>query len=566
MKRLLVAAMLLGGCSLPLPDGVRTVAGVQAEQEQLGGIQVIPPGPKPGHTPEEVVRGFLRAQANVDDDHAIARSFLTAEAARTWDDTAEVQVYELGPQQVGLDNDPDAPGDRAAVSVRSVLSGVIASDGTYSERSDRTSETYRLQRVNDEWRLSDVPAGLRLTAADRERSFRPANVYYLARATAEATPHLVPQRVFLPVGDGQAEQLVRSALRAPSQNLRGSVIHQAGVTADRVSVDGSGVVTVELSASVLRLSPLERQGLSAQLVWTLRELGPSFTGLRLRSASASLLVPGQGSTQDDGAHDSYDPEGLGPNPPYYFVTSRRLRSSAELPSSTATAGDAGTAPAIAVDGVTVTPDRTQVALLDGLAPGPVTVRTGPLRGPTYRTAVIAPDLRSPSWGSGEVGLWFLQGRRSLVLLPPGGRALRPIPVDGGAPPGSFTALAVSRDGARIALVAGKRLYVGFVQVGASGPRVTGLALLGRDSRVTDVAWASGTEVAVLGLTAGEQPQVQRMAIDGSEVEMLNSSGLLPTQLAASPAGILLTSGARIYRVSSRAPVQVASGTAPVFPG
>ncbi len=566
MKRALVAvALMASGCSLPLPDGVRSVGGVQAEQERRGDLlQVIPPGPKPGQRPEEVVRGFLQAQANADDNHAIARSFLTDDGARVWDDDAGVRVYDLGRQQVALAQ--DAAPDRATVSVRSAVTGAIGADGTYSPRSDSAQETYRLQRVKGEWRLAEVPAGLRLTAADQERSFRAANVYYLARTPADSTPHLVPQRVFLPVGPGQADRLVRRALREPSQDLQGSVTYRAGINAERVSVDGSGVVTVELTANATTLTPPERQGLSAQLVWTLRELGPTFTGLRLRAASASLLVPGQGSTQDDGAYDSYDPEGLGPNPPYYFVADRRLRSSAALPPSTATAGEAGVGQAVGVDAVAVSPDRTQVALLDGTAPGPVTVRTGPLRGPAYRTSVTARNLRSPSWGSGDLGLWLLQGRRGVVLLPPGGSALRTVPLEDGGPPGDITALAASRDGARVALVAGQRLYVGQVQVDTSGPRITGLVLLGKDVGVTDVSWVSGTEVAVLGLTASGQSQVQRRTIDGSTVETLNSSGLLPRQLTASAAGLLLTSGNRLYRLAGRAPVALAPGTAPAYPG
>ena len=60
---------------------------------------------------------------------------------------------------------------------------------------------------------------------------------------------------------------------------------------------------------------------------------------------------------------------------------------------------------VGVDAVAVSPDRTQIALLDGTGPGPVTVRSGPLRGPTYRMVLTARGLTSPSYGSGDRGLW-----------------------------------------------------------------------------------------------------------------------------------------------------------------
>lgn len=570
MKRLLVVLLLVSGCSLPLPSDVKSVDGVEAEGQQSGELlQVIPPGPRPGQTPEEAVLGFLGAQANSGDRHAIARSFLTDGQARSWDDVAEVQVYDLGSQRIsrsGAAEPPtDTPADEAAVTVTATVTGQIREDGSYSERTGSVTETYRLERVKNEWRLSDVPPGLRLTAPDRERSFRASNVYYVAQTAPDTPPHLVPDRVFLPVGADQAKGLVARVLTAPSTWLRGSVEFRGGLRAGRVSTSGSGVVTVDLVAPARPLSTQDGQNLSAQLVWTLRELGPGFTGLRLLAGGKRLDVAGQGDVQDDGSWADYDPEGLGANPPYYFVTARRLRSSEELPPSAATAGGAGAPGAIGVEAVAVTPDRKQIALLDGHAPGQVVVRTGPLTGPTYRTAVTARDLRSPSWGSGDRGLWLLQDRREIVLLPTGGRALQRIPVVGRRPGGAFTALAVSRDGARVALVAGERLYVGRVELVGGRPRVAGLTLLGADLRATQVAWASSTGLAVLGLRDG-QVQVLRVAADGSSVDILNSGGLVPTHIAATSSRLLLSAGGVLYSLTGRAPVRLASGTSPAYPG
>jgi len=563
----LTLALLLVGCSLPLPHNPKSVAGVEAEQQRSGELlQVIPPGPREGQTPEETVSGFLGAQANADHRHAIARSFLTSAEAQAWDDNVGVQVYDLNRQKVARTILSGEASDEATVTVSSTVTGQIGADGSYTTTTAMPVESYRLQLVKGQWRLSDVPPGLRLTAADRERSFRPANVYYLAQTRPTSPPHLVPDRVFLPAGRDLAPELVRRLLTAPSQALRGSVVFRPGVRTTGVTTSGSGVVTVDLAPVAPALSPIERQDLSARLVWTLRQLGPRFVGLRLLMSGRPVEVPGQGEVQDDGAWDSYDPEGVGTPPPYYFVASRRLRSSAQLPATTATAGDPGVRQAIGVDAVAVTPDRAQIALLDGVAPGPVTVRTGPLRGPTYRVVVRATDLRAPTWGSGEQGLWLLRHSRDIVLLPPGGSALRAGTIVGKRPGGAFTDLAVSRDGARVALVAGGRLYVGRVELGQGLPRVGDLAALDVGLRATTVAWSSGTQLAVLAVARTGQGQVLRVAVDGSAVDVVNSSGLTPTQVAASPAGLLVTSGGVLYSLAGRAPVKVTKGTAPAYPG
>ena len=567
MKRLLVLALLLTGCSLPLPGGVKTVQGVTTEQQQTGGgVRVVPPGPRPGQTPEDVVRGFLQAQASADDAHAIARSYLTPAQATAWDDTAGARVYELKSLESSLTGSEE---DVKTVTVTAQVTGSIGGDGAYSPLARKESEDYQVRLQDGQWRLALVPQGLRLTAADRDRSFLPVDVYYPGQVPESGSPRLVPDRVFLPAGAGLAERLVRRVLAGPTAALAGSVAHQPGLSVLSVRTDSAGVVTVDL-AGARDLAPESRQTLSAQLVWTLRDLGPAFTGLRLLSSGAAFSVPGEGAVQDDGAWDEYDPEGLGANPPYLFVASRRLRASGlTLPSNEATAGDAGQRGAVPVDDVALTPDRTQVALLEGTAPGLVTVRTGPLRGPTYRAAVTARDLRSPSWGSGDRGLWLVRDRRTVALLPPGGSALQQVPVLG-RPAGRLNALAASRDGARIALVYGTTAYVGRVEVTSSGPRVAGLrALDAGGTAVADVAWVSGTFLAVVGSgrsAAGALTQVARLGVDGSAVEVRSVGTLPPESLTASSAGVLLGADDVLYSLAGRVPARIANGSRPAYPG
>jgi hypothetical protein len=565
MRRAALPALILvlAGCSLPLPNDVHPVGEVPAEQRQPGALQVIPPGPKAAATPAETVLGFLGAQASSDGRHAIARQFLSGPERTRWRDDVGVEVYD--PDRLTL-LVVGQSGNDALVRVVSHVSARVRADGSYVARPDVVlTEEYRLVRSRGQWLLDDVPQGLRLTAADRQRAFAPRPIYYLAPKAGDESPHLVPDQVFLPVGPDLARNLVTRLLRPPSQALAGSVLTAvpSGTRLRKVGLSSSGVVTVDLTG-VAAPAGDQAQDLSAQLVWTLRSLGAPFRGLRLTFDGKALQVPGEGAVQQAGEWDTYDPQGLGPTPPYFFLSARRLRASIVLPPNPATTGDVGDGRAVAVDEVAVTPDRTRVGLLENAGPGTDVVRIGPLRGTSFPVAAQGIGLSSPTWGSGQRGLWLLLGGRQVVRVDHG---LRPVAV-AGLPSGRLTSLALSRDGARVALVAGGRLYVGRVELGSAGPRVVGLALVAATLHdATRVSWASSTELVVLGILTRAR-QVVRVSVDGSSLQIVNTAGLAPTAVAASPAGVVLVAGGRLY-LSSDGPfhqVQTDAAKDPVYPG
>jgi hypothetical protein len=567
MRRPLTVLVVLAAtaCSLPLSRDIHAVRAVEAQRRQSGDIQVLPPGPKPGATPEDVVQGFLGAEANAESGHAIARQFLTAPEAVAWRDGEEVQVYDPD-RAVDIQRARSGSSDRVTVEVTAFVSGRVRADGAYAAQVPaKVTERYVLQRVQGQWRLTDVPNGLRLTSADLNRAYRPSGVYYLATDVGDSPPHLVPDQVFLPVGTDDVGTLVRRLLAQPSAALRGSVTSAfpADTRLRSAAINTAGVVTVDLDVPLAEDRTAALQAMSAQLVWTLRGLGPAFTGLRLLRNGSPLAVPTVGRVQDAGDWASFDPDGLGTSPPYYFVGSRRLRAQVSLPPGPATAGGPADRGAIPVDAVAVSPDRTQYALLARGRGGAVVVRTGPLRGP-YTTGRTVTGLSSPTWGSAQYGLWLLQDGRQVVLLRPGSTDLQQVTVLG-QPAGRLQALAMSRDGARAALVIAGQLWVGRIEVVGGMPRIVSLTVvLPTLSAVTAVAWSSATELAVLG-TVNRPAQVLRVAVDGSSVTALSSSGLTPTTVAASPAGLIVESGTGLY-LAGRGFSRVQDGALPVYPG
>ena len=580
--RLLVPALLLTGCSLPLPQGVQVPGRVAPEQARAQDIKVLPPGPRDGASPVEVVEGFLGAQSNPDDHHAIARSFLAPRDQGSWHDQAQVDVYDPPSLSVTPSTGAAAPGNRdATVVVDATISGVIAPDGHYSAQVPAPlTETYRLRREpRGQWQLVSVPPGLRLTSADRDRSFRARSTYYIAPSYVKGSaPHLVPDQVLLPVDTDVARALVDRLLRPVSAALAGTVTSAvpAGLTASRVTTSTAGLVGVDLSAQALTLSGSDRQALSAQLVWTLRGLGAGFTGLRLTVRGRPFRVPGADEVQDNSSWQSWDPDGLAPGAPVYYVDGRRLRAQqGTLPSGPATAGRPGEGQAVAVDAVAVTPDRARLAVLSRSPAGRHNlVRTGAVTAGTFSQVTPSGRYTSPSWGSGELGLWLLRGDQELVLLPPAGRgAVQTVPLHATLP-GPLTAMSVSRDGARIALVAGARLFLGRVDSGPAGVYVLGLTEVAPSLRgVSDVSWETSTSLVVLGLVQGTFLPT-RLAVDGSSTQPLDGPGLptgaRPISVAASPDGVVVAvetaAGARLYRAVGRGFTPLATGSAPAYPG
>ena len=531
--------LMVGGCGLPLPEGVRSAGEVRADQPDRVGIRVLPPGPQPGATPVDLVQGFLRAQSSPSDAHAVAREFLAAGAE--WDDDELVIVYRASSPTVTPD--PERLGQ---VIVRLETVARISDDGSYRLESRPLVERYTVARQADgQLRLTGVPPGLRLTPADRELSYRPyeVDVFGVGR-DGETTNALVEDRVFLPVTADPAQAAVSAALRGPSLPLRGAVASAVplGTTlASPVRVD-TGVVTVDLSGAARALDARGRQRLSAQLVWT---LNPQYNGVRLLVEGEPLEIDGVDEVQDIGDWPGYNPEAADDEAPLLYVRDRKLLNLAGVVEPS----DATRAGALDVDEAASSPLRLALGLRTRTPAGIDEIRTGPASGPFGAALLAEAERGSLSWGAGDQGLWVLQGgRRPVVWLVPGPEApfgSRPRSISYESPPGApgpLTQLQVSRDGARVALVFGtgveRRLHVGRIEPVDGELRIAGVvAVAPALSDVTDVGWQSGTLLAVLAAdaeTAGLLPV--EVAVDGSSVQAVQRGGLTgtPVSLAAAP--------------------------------
>lgn len=168
---LVVLALLVTGC------GLRTPAGVRVDQRSVDtavddpDIRKLPPGPISGGSPSQIVNGFLEASA-ADPDHSIAMDFLATGA--TWNDRDSATLYE-----------PDSASP-LKVTTRGTVSrikfsaeglGLISAGGAFVPAQRRLNLSFELRRIAGQWRLTYVPPGVLLTARDLARSYRPVRIY-----------------------------------------------------------------------------------------------------------------------------------------------------------------------------------------------------------------------------------------------------------------------------------------------------------------------------------------------------------------------------------------------------
>ena len=559
---LLGCLLVLSGCGLPLPEDVQRPGAVAAGSQAAGDIRVLPPGPRGDSTPEAFVEGFLAAQSSPDNSHAIAREFLAP--GTRWDDGAGLMVYDPAPL-----NPATRAGDESTVVVTANVTGEVRADGSYDATPRLLRDTYSLRKSPGGLQLVGVPPGLRLAVADRDRSFAARNVFFLAPSygLTSDTPHLVADRVFLNTSRQLAQSLVEHLLNGPSSSIAGAV-ESAVPTGSRLLAPVTtqdGTTTVSLSGQALALGQPARAQLSAQLVWTLRQLGPEFQRLQLLSGGQILAVGGHADPQDRTDWAEYDPDGIALGAPLFYVDGGALRSLAAT-ADTMPRSSAATDGSLRIVEAAVSPSGGQLGLLTARGE----LRIGPRGGP-FPVRLTDEGLSSPSWGSGEQGLWVL--RKGLVVLVPGSGVAVAVPVVG-AGSGPFSAIRVSRDGARVALVADRRLWVGRIEKVQSGLRIGGLHEVAPGlAGVTGVAWESGTTLVVLARFGTQLLLPVRVAVDGSVVVSAGRAGVVgtPTAIAAAPGRPLVLAafdGARerLLRDDGRFFQTGPVGAKPVYPG
>jgi hypothetical protein len=575
------ALVALAGCaSIPTSGPVRDGGDLKLQRAD-DGVSVIGEPPRPGATPEQIISGFLDSSADFQNDHEVARLYLTGAASRSWRPQTGTQVYDKS--ELSVDQ---SAADSAIFVFDAPAVGSIAGDGEYHRSADGSPVTrqFRLEKVNGQWRIADLDDGLLLSSSELADTYRQVSLYFLAPSGVT----LVPDTVLIPELPGLSTKVVARLLRGPTSSLRGAVTtaFPEGTTLDVSSVPVTdGIATVQLDDTALRADDTARQQMSAQLVWTLKQLA-GVTGIRIRVGGEDLQVNSAGSVQQSTDWPTFDPDQLSSNLSAYVELDGRIGRYLEG-RFTRVLGEGGDArPRVRSPAVSLDTGRLAAVSADGRSV---------LVGPMVAGAGLAPrilgsdvsDFSSPSWDR-DKGLWVVDRADGAIWYLADG-ATRPqrvsVPIPDGEP---VQGVRISRDGARAALLVGTgrraRLMIGAVRrVETVDTQVEGGEVLSLASPaeplpglvgVRDMAWADATHVEVLGSLDGASLRPYEVSVDGwrfPDLEPAPGPGTSVSIAAAPPLGdtplVVGTSDGRLWQfTSSRGWDELGPGTQPAYPG
>lgn len=559
-----VACLLtLGGCSW-VPLGVPTSGPVEVGA-QMGAkapdqlIRVIGRPPEPGMTPKDIVAGFLEAATSFDNDHAVAREYLTESASASWDPSSMVSVYE------------------GSLDIQPVTDGVLEVSGTKVASIDRIGTLsvsggqaevngfFGLQRVAGQWRIAGVPQGLILSRFDLDRSFRTYNVYFFDPTfhTFVADPRTLPT-----LGTGLATSLVRALVAGPSGWLSPAVStafpSDTELQIDAVPVSG-GVARVVLPEELQSMDDQARRVLSAQIGWTLRQV-PEVSSVDIQAGPQPLLVPGVSSPQVVDQWSSYDTDIMP------LATSAYLETSEGL--STLGAGGVQPVPGPAGRGepflgpLVISHNGTEAA---GIDPTGNVYRLG-LTESSYARRIITQrgvvDVELDSAG----GLWLVDNAGNVLIMPSSGD-LQAVGLQG-VPSGSqIVGIRIARDGVRAAvrLRDAESTYVVLMRIEGLGTDKLSLAAPRRvDVRLTNtfaIAWSGDDTLIVLAQEGTPAKSVYEIDLAKGTMRSLQAPDHT-SAIAAAPGFPILAgaSNGTIYELSGSVWRERTDGHWPVYPG
>lgn len=555
---LVVTALALTGCAtVPTSGPVYQGEDVGVEPSTQV-IRVIARPPRPGMTPSEIVSGFIEASASFEDDHAIARQYLSPSAAVTWDASAGSVIYDGVPTIV--------PDGATSVQLTATESGRISPDGRLEiAATGRVIDIgFDLDLIDGQWRIADPPEGLLLNRSDVDRAYRSYDVYFFDPSFTT----LVPDARLFPVsGPTAATALVRSLVAGPSDWLapavRSSLPEGTQLAVDAVPVV-EGIARVDFDPGVRLVDDATRQALSAQLTWTLRQV-PGVRALDLNAGGQALDVPGVTSPQPISSWPAVNPNRMPAGAEPFAVVAGRvvaLSGTAPLP----VPGGAGLA-SPPLSSIAVSLDAAQVAGLDDEG----RLWTAPLRaGEPLTLALDEPGLSRPTYGNSSAP-WIVDPAGRVRRVDAGGSTTS-VPIDGLSAKAVVESIALSRDGTRAALIVrrGERTFVmlAIITVREGTPRLQSpVRVDARLTTVSDIAWATADSLAVLGADGASAPAVYEVDLRRGQVRSLGAPPE-PVRLAAAPDAPFLVATAESGLFSfTTGPWQPGSrASSPAYPG
>lgn len=559
----LAAALLLGGCGIPDSTDVQRVGPGPSTGTSTGG-DVAPTRNERDSTldPATFVRYYLQAAAG-DPDGAVERvkQFLSPSAAATFKALTDIKV-------VHLVEDPLVNPGSDEVTLRAQTVGVLTGNGILNPSSDTSVTEYKLT-VSDITGKSGLfvtkaPPVLLLTDSSLTPFYDRRNLYFW---NFEHTS-LVPDMRYLPKevpSEQEPNEIVKWLIEGPSPWLRDAVEALPEDTQLDGNVPAASNNKLQINLSGQAVQPPDDPGaldrLRRQLMWSLRPNLPR---------TLELKVGSQELNDYDGTDylTSNAANALRSVPERFLIYNGQVRRMSRYPNA------ADAVPVLRPEAnrnvraaaLAGSEARRFAALVVGVGGGQeLRVGSAPADAQTDLARVHLPagSTGQPVWAIASddanapaIGLITVGGR--LYSFTSSGSPVSAVP--GPGPGGSITAVAVSPDGRRVALVAGGKLFIAALSTSGDGVQLLQpLHILTAPLRqVNAVDWSSETWLTVAGARADRNRMaILDVMIDGTQVSpRLDDIGTESVSyLTAYPAGP--TSGAE----NSNNVAYVANGSA-----
>ncbi|MEO7125827.1 MAG: LpqB family beta-propeller domain-containing protein [Nakamurella sp.] len=555
-------------------------------------VAAAPQGPDPGQQPEQIVREFIHASAMTEYDTAgesfvVARQFLTPSAEKLWHaDSGSTRIVVLADDFSAV---PDAE-DPAAVTITGRQIGTVEPDRSF-QPIDSVSyrATIYLDKSADQWRIANPPDNVLITRSEFSTALRQRTVYFLDSTGRVVVPDIryIPNS---PTPSLSVNRLMDLLLHGPSEQLTGAARTQLGPGAalqSNVRIDAAGVAHVDLEGVDVS-TPAARQALAAQIVWTLdpdvQQIEISVNGLPLTVAGAT---PASSATDvfslSSGTVANFDPDVVpgsaqAVSDAYYVDGGVILR----LSDSTPMWGSVGTG-SVRVTSAALSAASGALAAVASDGDGGSQLLVGkPFDHQPVVTALKANTLTQPSFTRWGYAAWTVQNGASQpevyqVAVASGTPTWSRVTAPGLAKLGPVTALELSPDGVRVAVVADGKLYLGVVVSApdAAGDKpaddsaktasddrqgltITGIHELRGDlSDVGPVTWDDSVNLLVGAKTIGSAHRtVFRVSVDGQSVDAVTTSQVYGDvfgdvdSIASADSGLpmLISFGSRIWQL------------------
>jgi hypothetical protein len=452
--------------------------------------------------------------------------------------------------------------------------------GVDTSRSFHTAVGYtralHLVKVDDEWRISDPPPELLLTGSDFPTAYRQRVLYFLAQSGTEVVPdirHIV-------IGQStanRASRLLALLLAGPAAGLQDAVTSSFTTKSSlrsNPSVNPDGVLQVDFTG--VDVSTVEaRRALAAQVVWTLSPTTPRISidvdGVPLDPAQPEYTI---------NSVSSFDPDrlpgtGQVASDPFYVSPGGAITG---LLDGKPVAGPLGTGTPIVQSAASSASTGVTAAVATDPAGGQQLLLTSPDHLDRADPALKADTLTQPSLTRAGDEAWVVQNgatKPEVYRVSTSGTPSRErVPADELAGKGPVTALALSPDGVRVAIVAGGQLLVGVRKPapaeGASAPTttaaggrdessvqtplvITGLTALRADLRdVGPVTFLNSLEVVVAAASTPDGFRgLWNISIDGYDSRKISDNGIfgnIDGLAAAVGEPMLITFGGRVWQL------------------